>query len=414
MKPTEVARSIRLARRIGLVGLLGLIGLVGNVAHADRKQDAIVEMQKAQTHLDKSEFDAAIARFNVARSLAPDSSGPLLGLGLAHARAGRCPEAVGFLEEYLRRKTKDPKPEALTSLEQCKSKAPPPSGKLVVTTEPAGAEVRIGDPNAPALGLTPFEKDGFAVGETKVFVWRDGYRPAVKDANIVAGQAASIAITLEALPKAEPDKPVDPTHPPDPNSPTTPTTPARPVEPAPVTPMRPTMAAARLILDIEPVAGNLLINGVESAKNATHHEQPVVAGTYTIYVDRPGYRAVTGDITVATGQQMRKVFSMKPLKRSGMLGLAVPFTLIGIGAGAGAIATFYMANDKLNTTKDFKDLKLTQQVLQYTAYGCIPLALTGFILYGVFNRGRVSDGPAIQLSAAPLQGGGYASLHGRF
>lgn len=383
---------------------------VVGVAHADRKQDAILEMQKAQGHLDKSEFDAAIARFNVARSLAPDSSGPLLGLGLAHARAGRCPESVGFLEEYLRRKAKDPKPEALTTLEQCKSKAPPPAGKLVVTTEPAGAEVRIGDPNAPAVGLTPFEKDGFATGETKIFVWREGYKPAVKDVNITAGQSSTVALTLEAVPKNEPDvaTPVDPSRPPDPV-----TNPPRPVE-QPVTPARPTITPARLILDIEPVAGNILINGVESAKNVTHHEQPVVAGTYTIYVDRVGYRAVTGDITVATGQQMRKVFPMRALKKSGMLGLAVPFTLIGVGAAAGAIATFYLAEDKLNTTQDFKDLKLAQQVLQYTSYACIPLALTGYILYGVFNRGKVSDGPAMQLSAAPTRGGGYIGLSYRF
>ena len=386
---------------------IALLGFCG-AANADRKQDAILEMQKAQGHLDKSEFDAAIARFNVARSLAPDSSGPLLGLGLAHARAGRCPESVGFLEEYLRRKTKDPKPEAQTTLEQCKSKAPPPAGKLVVTSEPAGAEVRIGDPNAPALGLTPFEKDGFAIGDTKIFVWRDGYRPAVKDVSIGAGQSSTVAITLEAIPKNEPERPVDPSQPSDPSRPT------HLPEQIPVTPMRPTITPARLILDIEPVAGNILINGVESAKNATHHEQPVVAGTYTIYIDRVGYRAVTGDITVATGQQMRKVFPMKPLKRSAILGLAVPFTLIGVGAAAGAIATFYMANDKFNNTKDFRDLKLTQQVLQYMSYGCIPLALTGYILYGVLNRGRVSDGPAVQLSAAPMRGGGMAALSLRF
>ncbi len=376
-------------------------------ASADRKQDAILEMQKAQGHLDKSEFDAAIARFNVARSLAPDSSGPLLGLGMAHARAGRCPEAVGFLEEYMRRKTKDPKPEATATLEQCKSKAPPPAGKLIVTTEPAGAEVRIGDPNAPALGLTPFEKDGFAVGETKVFVWREGWKPAVKDVTIAAGQHSTVAITLEAAPKNEPQTPPDPSRPPDPSNPNRP-------EPPPITPTRPTITPARLVLDIEPVAGNILINGVESAKNTTHHEQPVVAGTYTVYVDRNGYRAVQADITVATGQQMRKVFPMRPLKRSGMLGLAIPFTLLGLGAGAGAIATFYMANDKLNTTDDFKDMKLAQQVLQYTSYACIPLALTGYILYGVLNKGRVSDGPAMQLSAAPIRGGGMAMMQYRF
>src|SRR4051794_27776638 len=135
------------ARAISGLVLFGLL-CTGGIARADAKADALAEMDKAQDHLDRGEFDAAIARFNVARSLVPESSGPLLGLGLANARAGHCDAAVPYLDEYLRKKGKGAKPEARDALDECKRKlvAARPA-KLSVTTDPPGAEVRIDDPN---------------------------------------------------------------------------------------------------------------------------------------------------------------------------------------------------------------------------------------------------------------------------
>ena len=130
--------------------LLAAFVLSGTRAFADAKADALAEMEKAQDNLDHGEYDAAVARFNVARSLFPSSSGPYLGLGLAHARAGRCVEAIPFLEEYLKRKTKDPKPEGREALDDCRKKTP---GRLSVTSEPDGADVRADDPHGPVLRL---------------------------------------------------------------------------------------------------------------------------------------------------------------------------------------------------------------------------------------------------------------------
>jgi len=81
-------------------------------ARADDISDAQAEMEKAQEDLERGEFEAAIGRFNVARSLVKSSSGPYLGLGLAYARMGHCEQAIPYLEEYLRRKKSNPKPEA--------------------------------------------------------------------------------------------------------------------------------------------------------------------------------------------------------------------------------------------------------------------------------------------------------------
>src|SRR3954466_7820354 len=94
--------------------------LVAAAARADGKSEAAAEMVKAQENLDRGEWEAAISRFNLARTLVPSSSGPYLGLGLAHARSGRCEQAIPYLEEYLRRKTENPKPEASATLADCK------------------------------------------------------------------------------------------------------------------------------------------------------------------------------------------------------------------------------------------------------------------------------------------------------
>ena len=72
----------------------------------------------------------------------PSSSGPYLGLGLAYARSGKCDQAIPYLEEYLRRKKQSPKPEAGDTLNPCKQRAVKPTGKLFVTSDPMGAEVR--------------------------------------------------------------------------------------------------------------------------------------------------------------------------------------------------------------------------------------------------------------------------------
>src|SRR5437899_2692619 len=98
-----------------LPSLLALWLSAGAVARADSLEEASEEMKKAKLSLDLRQYEAAIGHYLVARSLAPESSGPYLGLGLAYAALGRCGEAVPVLEEYLRRKPKDPHPGALAT-----------------------------------------------------------------------------------------------------------------------------------------------------------------------------------------------------------------------------------------------------------------------------------------------------------
>src|SRR6478735_2634487 len=90
-------------------------------ASAGSVEEAEEEMRRAKIALDRHDYDEAAGHYLVARSLAPESSGPYLGLGLAYAAMSRCGDAVPVLQEYLRRKTKDPNPAAQSTLSACRA-----------------------------------------------------------------------------------------------------------------------------------------------------------------------------------------------------------------------------------------------------------------------------------------------------
>jgi hypothetical protein len=98
-------------------------------ARADRAAaaEAEAEMVKAKQAMERREFEAAVGHLLVARSLAPEASGPYLNLGLAYAALGRCDDAIPVLEEYLRRKTRDPQPSAAATLAACRASTQPPT-----------------------------------------------------------------------------------------------------------------------------------------------------------------------------------------------------------------------------------------------------------------------------------------------
>jgi hypothetical protein len=115
-------------------------------------------MAQGEAFFASSDYKSAVRLFSAANALAPDRPGPLLWLGLAHAAADQCVEALPALEEYLKKKQGDAKPEALRALAACKiavkTSAPKPRTLSVrIASEPAGAEVHLND--GPAQGKTP-------------------------------------------------------------------------------------------------------------------------------------------------------------------------------------------------------------------------------------------------------------------
>jgi tetratricopeptide (TPR) repeat protein len=353
--------------------------LLASVAQADDKAGAQAEMVKAQENLNRGEFEAAIGHFDLARSLAPSSSGPYLGLGLAYARSGRCEQAIPHLEEYLRRKQQNPKPEAAGTLEDCRKRAARAMGRVVVTSDPSGAEVRFDDAEGPPLGTTPFESQPLPPGRHRVFVAKSGFRSASSEVAVNAGERSTftVALVAEATPRVvAPEKP------------------RIAIPPAPPEPIVP----GRLIVDA-PADAHIWLNGNEVATR--HYEGPQVAGEYRILVEKDGHRSVSTTVKLSAGATERRELKLQPLKKNAWLGVGIGFTVVAAAMGAGALATYVVGNDKPRDTDDYQNNKTATLAMQGIFYPTLAVAAAGYIVWGVVNRGRISDGPPLSVQATP-------------
>jgi len=99
----------------------------------EKRDDAAAEMAKADdAFFNQKDVQSAIAHYNAARLLAPDRPGPYLALGVAYQAAGDCKQATAMMQQYLKRKSTDPKPDAQKVIDECKDKLPPecPTGQV--------------------------------------------------------------------------------------------------------------------------------------------------------------------------------------------------------------------------------------------------------------------------------------------
>lgn len=162
-----------------------LLACVVSSAHADPQHEAEQEMELAQDALDHSDFPAALQHFASAQTLAPQASGPLLGLGLTYAAIDRCQEAVPLLEEYRRRKGSTANPKAARAIADCKSR--PGTGKLILETRPTEVDVFRDIKGQPTLGRTPLVVD-LPVGRHTLLLKKRGYFMSTVTVHIRSGQ----------------------------------------------------------------------------------------------------------------------------------------------------------------------------------------------------------------------------------
>ncbi|MSP62512.1 MAG: PEGA domain-containing protein [Myxococcales bacterium] len=418
--------------RRSALALTALLAFAAPVLAGDRKE-ASIEMEKANAHLARHEYEEAIARYNVARKLVPASSGPYLGLGLAYAATDRCREALAYLEEYLQRQ-KSPKPEAASAIAQCRPKMVQP-GRLKVNTDPPGAEVRIDDETGPALGVTPFDKADLPKGLHRVYLSHAGFRSHTADVTVEPGVMSMISAALEAnsaLPLPPPpdsDRPPDPVKPPDAvtngtkvpdgakpvdGTRTAGLDPARPPEidhakpsvteppknPPPRAPSgtggSPTSVSVRVVdgeLDLsagDPLATIFINNDTVTADG--HARLRLPPGLYGVRMERDGYRGSEGAVNLIAGDRKAYLGEVRPITTHGWLSLGVGFTLLAAGAEAAALAGHFVANDRFQGTDDFNLYSKLEFYGQIGAGVFAAVALLGYIMEVVVNRGHVSEG----------------------
>ena len=116
--------------------------LLGLPAQADEAK-ALKYLKAGISLYEANDWDAARQAFLQARNEAPDKANPYRWLGFVEAQRGNCAEAIGYLDEFLKRAKPDDarRVEVMQQQATCRTKianAPPRE-----TPPPAGAQVAL-------------------------------------------------------------------------------------------------------------------------------------------------------------------------------------------------------------------------------------------------------------------------------
>ncbi len=182
--------------------MLLVVALGAGPARADAQKEAEREMAQAQAALDQSDYPTALQHFSAAQTLAPQASGPLLGLGLTYAAIDRCQEAVPLLTEYRRRKGPSANPKAERTIEDCQKR--PGTGTLVLETRPSGVDVTRDTQGQPFVGKTPLVVE-LPVGRHTLLLRKPGYFMSTVTVQIRPGKETRELAGLRSE-KAAPDE----------------------------------------------------------------------------------------------------------------------------------------------------------------------------------------------------------------
>lgn len=163
-----------------------LVLLFSLPAFADNRSEAAEQIEKGNQFLEKGQYKEAITRFEIALKLAPELTSPYAGLGFAYQAMGRCEDALKYFQTYL---TQNPSgsvaKEVKAASEECKATL---YGTVIITSNPPGAAVYLGEPEGDPLGRTPYTADELKAGEYRLTLVMDGYEPWSMDLNITAGR----------------------------------------------------------------------------------------------------------------------------------------------------------------------------------------------------------------------------------
>jgi hypothetical protein len=272
-----------------LVTVVVALALAPNVVAAprSREDEAETEMVKAKQAMAQGRYEVAVGHLLVARSLAPDASGPYLNLGIAYERLGRCSEAVPMLEEYLRRKAKEPHPSAAEALAACRAttaETAPPS-----TTSPPTAPsppTAASPPTAPSSGAAP---------------------------------PPTPTVTLPP--------------------PIAPTSLAPPAAPLPPPIMGAPLPSGRLTVRLDPVSGNVVLNGQRIGTDAREVERELAPGRYDIRAERDGYEPASLTGWLAPGGANVELLTLLRRKRAWPTAVGVVAGVVAFGAIVAIVVT---------------------------------------------------------------------------
>ena len=172
---------------------------IDSLTEADR-QRMLNLLQRGNEDFDRGAYPEALLSYETALKIAE--------LASIHYRRGLCLEKLERYQEavdaYKRFLQLDPSAREagrvradITRLEGIVTRQA--TGRLSVNTVPAGADVRIDDPNGPVLGSTPLLEVAVSPGDHTLFIDREGYQQKVERVDVRAGLAVVVSYSLEEI-----------------------------------------------------------------------------------------------------------------------------------------------------------------------------------------------------------------------
>jgi hypothetical protein len=149
----------------------------------------------------KEKFDSALFFFSAAHDLAPEATGPLLGMGISLGALGRCEEAVPKLNEYLDKKAADPNNAANPAAALAKEKCLVALGKVSVVsfkTKPLATDILLRQGTSTiSLGPSPTVTKVVASGKYEVVFLQADKEPITRNLTLENGDDEQLNVNLK-------------------------------------------------------------------------------------------------------------------------------------------------------------------------------------------------------------------------
>ncbi|MEM9192320.1 MAG: PEGA domain-containing protein [Myxococcota bacterium] len=368
----------------------------------------------------------------------------LFNAAVALQELGRAEDAFAYYTEYLA--FSDLSPEDQAEATQRRDQLRGQVAVVVVRSEPAGADVRIGRADVPSSGVTPLE---VAIGEgpERILLNLPGYRVTTREVTGVLGEQQTVSVELSPTPI-----PVV-IQAPSGGRLTVDGRPVRPGEPFEVIPgdhvirFEPTVerritiqpGSDQLTIDLRPTAtapratvrlavntaATVIVDGAVVGEGE-ELELDLTPGRHELIVEADGHVAARSDLDLPPNGDVAADITLEPAIPTGTRYGVAP-VLFWVGTGVAALTALGLGINALLLNGDFEDLNAdtnasqaerqdarddvnTMNLATDIAIGsAVALGVTSLILTLTNSRGTQPPS-TIRLSAGPTAGGGVAAV----
>lgn len=199
MSRQSISRLVRIFVVLFVVAAGFFAASPASAQSKEEAQKVLSLISEATKAFESKDYATAETKFREAYEIFPD---PVLlyRVGLSAEKQDKYRVALESFEKFISAMPDDETAVKLSNrLGALREKVP---ARVVVNSNPAGAEVRRGSSDGEVIGTTPLETD-MEAGEQTVVVILDGYEPAERTLNLQAAEKESIDVRLVAAQTGE-------------------------------------------------------------------------------------------------------------------------------------------------------------------------------------------------------------------